>query len=349
MFFFRADANAAIGAGHLMRCLTVAEALADLWGREEICFVCAEEPTAELAAQQGFRTFVLGMDYRKMESELGRWDTLFSAYRTSGVSRRPVIVVDSYFVTDRYLTALREKGFLVLLDDFGTRCYPVDCVVNYNAPARLEEYRQLYRGLDVKLLIGSSFTPVRKQFCDRNYQVRRNVRAVLITAGGGDRDNIAGAILERIYDEAFCFYVVTGRFNPNLDLLRDREARSANVHICYDVKDMAGLMKKCDVAVTAGGSTVYELAALGIPFICFSCAENQEMLTDYIRQNGIAQEAGAWHKDAAKTLERLAEMFGHLARDQKLRLDISAQAKHMIDCKGALRLADQLSKCAVCP
>lgn len=59
-----------------------------------------------------------------------------------------------------------------------------------------------------------------------------------------------------------------------------------------DVKDMAGLMTACQLAVTAGGTTIYELSVLGVPFVCFSYAENQEGLTEWLGKQEIAGYAG---------------------------------------------------------
>ena len=201
MIYIRGDGNARIGAGHLMRCMTIAEELARLQGgREKICFVCADEDSGALVRENGFRSYVLGTDYRDMESELPLWRELWGKQRqeedsgrdsdiadssdrdsdiadssdrdsdiadgsdrdsdvADGFSRDSVIV-DSYYVTDFYLEALGEKAYTVLMDDMGVRRYPVDCVINYNAPASPETYRKLYQGSGTKLLIGSRYTPV---------------------------------------------------------------------------------------------------------------------------------------------------------------------------------------------
>ena len=345
MFWIRADGNAKIGAGHMMRCLTIAEELAGLRRRQDICFVCAEDASANLAAEHGFQTYVLQTDYRKMETELQIWDRLLADSSLGKPEEKQTILVDSYYVTDRYLVALQKRAYVILMDDMGERCYPADCVVNYNAPARLQQYLHLYQEQNVRLLIGSSYTPIRRQFWNRRYQVKEEVRVVLITTGGGDSENIAGKILRRLYNEKMIFYVVTGRFNPNLQKLQELERRCGNVHICHDVKDMAGLMVNCDVAVTAGGSTVYELAAVGVPFVCFSFAENQEALTKYIGEEGIAEDAGAWHRNPEETLDYIEKLFKTLVKDSKKREAASLRETEMIDCGGAVRLAEELNEC----
>lgn len=345
MFLIRADGNGKIGAGHLMRCLAVAEALAPAVGRERICFICADRESGALASEHGFESRILGTDYRDMEAELPGWEALAEALREEkeGQASPDVILADSYQVTDEYLTALGRYGRVALMEDFGTHCYPADCVINYNAPADQEHYERLYAGKRTRLLIGSRYVPLREQFRKPlTCQVREAVRNVLITTGGGDSENIAGNILERTIRENICFHLVTGRFNPHFRELKAWEARCDNVRIYHDVKDMAELMGKCDLALTAGGSTIYELAALGIPLICFSYAENQEALTAYVGKREIAGYAGAWHKDSAGTLNRMEKLFTEFVRSRQRRQDCSAKEGAITDGKGSVRLAEAL-------
>lgn len=429
--YIRGDGNARIGAGHLMRCMTIAEELARLQGgREKICFVCADEDSGALVRENGFRSHVLGTDYRDMESELPLWRELWEKQRQEEDSGRDSVIVDrpdrgsdiadgsdsdsvivdSYYVTDFYLAVLREKVYTVLMDDMGTHRYPVDCVINYNAPASIESYRKLYQGSGTKLLIGSRYTPLRRQFgraeeipldnavllsdsspdpvwrqfgkagkipadsagvlLDRSSAPiqgrfeekmqegssgnteadagktgkagRNAVREVLITAGGGDIRNIAGEILKRIYRNDFVFHLVIGRFHPDFQRMQELEKAHNNIHIHHDVKNMAELMRCCQIAVTAGGSTVYELSALGVPFVCFSCAENQEALVDYIGSRQIAVSAGAWHREPEQTLERIGKLFEELAGNPKLREACRYREMALVDGNGAQRLAEEI-------
>ncbi len=393
MILIRADGNARIGMGHLMRCMTVAEELAMLQGsREGICFVCADEASGEFVRENGFRSYVLGTDYRDMESELPQWKEVWAL----SPHKRAKVLVDSYYVTDLYLEALGRTGYTVLMDDYGTHCYPVDCVINYNAPADLEAYRKLYGKTGSRLLIGSSYTPLRRQFrmaaegnreegpesmghnsgagatpsvqpsgMEGNKPERavqpsmepswtkgsqpegagqESVREVLITTGGGDSGNIAGKILDRIYNDNFLLHVVTGRFHPNFRELQETEKKHGNIQLHHDVKDMAGLMARCQIALTAGGTTIYELAALGVPFICFSYAENQEALVAYIGEKEIADSAGNWHKEPEPTLDRIGILFEKLAEDPGRRAYYRRREKGMVDGEGAVRLARELLK-----
>ncbi len=329
----------------MMRCLAVAEALALSVGRERICFICADEESGALAAEHGFESRILGTDYRDMEAELPAWEALAEALaeREAEQTEFNVILADSYQVTDAYLTALGRYGRVALMEDFGIHCYPVDCVINYNAPAEPEQYRKLYQGKSTRLLIGSHYVPLRGQFRQhRVCEVRDTVRDVLITTGGGDNENIAGMILERILRENICCHLVTGRFHSHFQELKEWEQRCGNVRIYHDVRDMAGLMGKCDLALTAGGSTIYELSALGIPFICFSYTENQEALTAYIGEQKVAGFAGAWHKDAAETLNKMEKLFTEFVGSAELRRNCSTRERRMTDGGGSGRVAQAL-------
>lgn len=352
MVWIRCDGNARIGAGHMMRCMTVVGELALLRGSgEEIRFVCADEDSGALAEENGFESHVLGTDYRNMESELPWWEERLGKQEYE--AERQVILVDSYFVTDAYLAALGRRAYVVLMDDMGTHRYPADCVVNYNAPADQEAYRELYRGSETELLVGSRYVPLRRQFYSyesavhggqENLLPEAPVRDVLITAGGGDSENIAGRILERLYSKEYSFHVVSGRFHPCFRELEAMGRAHDNICIHHDVKDMAALMRRCQAAVTAGGSTVYELAALGVPFICFSYAENQEALTEYVGRRRIGGFAGAWHKNREGTCEAVGRLFEELAADPLLRRSYSAAGREMTDGRGARRLACEIAE-----
>ncbi len=327
----RADGNAGIGAGHLMRCLTIAEALEN---KAQVGFVCADRDSAELAMSKGFDAYVWGTDYKHMEQELPLWEQLFD-----GNLRNRKILVDSYYVTNVYLEGLQTYGQVILLDDMCKRPWNVDKLINYNAFATIEMYDSLNSPYKTQYYVGGRYIPIRKEFCGKDYQPKEHAENILITTGGGDCDNIAGQILDNIRDTSCTFHVVTGRFNPHYDELLKRSKEYGNVQVYHDVKNMAELMARCDLAVTAGGTTTYELSTLGVPFVCFSYAENQEKLTEYIGDRQIAGYGGAYHKDACGTLEGIAKQINELKKNSALRKEYSEKERKLVDGEGAKRIA----------
>ncbi len=355
MFLIRADGNALIGAGHLMRCMSIAEELRRIENDQEaVCFVCADEESAAMAGAHGFESCCLKTDYRDMESEFPSWQELLARLDKQENIQRRNILVDSYYVTDSYLQRLKSFGSVTLMDDAGQSCFPVDCVVNYNAPARLAAYKTLYEGRNTRLLVGSRYIPLRRQFSEARKRLLEHQAGekkkpegaaprVLITTGGGDVCNIGGRILTKIYRPGLEFDLVLGRFSPHYNKMKAWEESCEGVHICCDVSDMAGLMSRADIALTAGGSTVYELAALGVPFICFSYAENQEMLVDYVGRMGIAGSAGAWHRDPEGALDKICAQFQELLHSPGMRARYRENEMAMVDGFGARRLAAALA------
>ncbi len=336
----RADGNAKIGAGHLMRCLTIAQALEN---KSQVGFVCADKDSAELALAKGFDAYVLGTDYRQMEQELSLWEGLFGecnrVAQEKTCQKDRVVLVDSYYVTNAYLEGLSEYGQVVLLDDMCKQPWNVAGLINYNAFATKEMYDLLSSPYETRYYVGGQYIPIRKEFCDKEYQVSERVENILITTGGGDLENIAGKILEQIWEVSCTFHVVTGRFNPHYEELVKKAEACGNVCVYHDVKDMASLMEQCDLAVTAGGTTIYELSAIGVPFVCFSYAENQERLTEYIGNMQMAGYGGAYHKNASETLVSIAKQIEELKSNTKIRLEYSAKERKLVDGEGAKRIA----------
>ena len=386
MFLIRADGNAKIGAGHLMRCLTIADELHRYVDSGEILFLCADEQSAQLAQDRGYEAFVLGSDpygsiphgstsdegnsygstsygstsdgknpfgssSYDMEAELPAWSGVPGIHEGTNS-----ILVDSYFVTEHYLREIKKYGVVSLLDDMGTERFPVDRIINYNAFADREQYESLYKGSETGLVLGSAYVPVRPQFRGSTYRVRVKAENILITTGGGDIDNIAGQILKKVreaaaaagaengdgIDEKLNYHLIIGRFNPHFEEMQALERSSDNIHIYHDVQNMAELMSRCDLAVTAGGSTVYELAAIGVPFICFSYAENQERIADFFHTEEIAFCAGKYHKDPEPVLERIAEQTMALVQDHEKRCRCFCRERRLTDGMGARRLAEIL-------
>lgn len=356
MFVFRADGNSRIGLGHLMRCLTIADEVRKRPEiKEQIIFICADKASGEFVRAHGYDSISLGTNPMDMESELPAIKNVIETEceNIGSDAKDNVIVVDSYYVTEEYLKKIRDFGRVVLLDDMQQQCYPVDAVINYNAFASADIYKKLYADSHTGQYIGSEYVPIRPQFVGCDYTVREQVRDVLITTGGGDADNIAGVILARLNDcsnlselkqnnNKLTYHLIMSKFNPNISLLEEITKRCSWVHLHVDVKNMASLMKMCDIAVTAGGTTIYELAAVGVPFICFSYAKNQELLTKYIGDRNIASYAGKYHISPDATLECIHDEFESILQSLSKRNNMYLRERSMVDGLGAQRLAQKI-------
>ncbi len=354
MIWIRADANKNIGTGHVMRCLSVAAALREL--KEEVCFILADENATGLLTEKGFSYKVLGTSYDNMEGEL------LQLCKWLKEEKPRLLLIDSYFVTKAYLEQVGRYVKTAYIDDVNAFSYPVDVLINYNIYGDMLPYGEQWEDKwqaegepeksgapkNMKFLLGTAYAPLRQEFCDVEYEIRKEARHVLITTGGGDFYNLAGRILEEALRhgeaEKLHYHVVSGVFNRHFNFLKELEKKHDNIHIHQNVAKMSELMQACDVAIAAGGSTLYELCAVGLPILCFSFAQNQEMAVQTFVQKGLTAFGGNYLEEKEQMTERLIQALAELAGSYEARYAFGQKAKALVDGHGAGRIAEILCK-----
>lgn len=333
MIWIRADANREIGTGHVMRCLSVAEELEKLG--ERVCFLSADENPVPLLQAKGKEYRILHSDYREPEKEQ---DILRRLFQEQGGD---FFLADSYFVTGEYFRQVGEAMPTGYLDDKGRRDLPVDVLINYNIFAEAGLYGDLPG--NKRLLLGPRYAPLRQEFRNRTYRVREKVCRVLVTTGGADKYNLAGRFLERALagqkTAGLMYDVISGAYNIHLEDLRKLESRYPNVKVLCNVENMAERMLESDIAVTAGGSTMYELSAVGVPILCFSFVDNQEEIVEGFLKRKLVCFGGNYLRQGEAVLREAAEKLGELVFDRELRSSVSARQRQIADGQGAVRIA----------
>lgn len=394
MVVIRADANSKIGMGHVMRCLSVADAL--LKRGEEVLFVTADDTPVPLLTKKGIPYRVLHTDYADMEAELPEllavlWELALRAVSPEAAlpqmpsqraesseealpQRNAAILVDSYYVTEKYLAALKKRITTIYMDDIYAFSYPVDMLINYNIYGEEMGYEKDAAFADTKLLLGTEYVPLREEFSagagyvqsrkklspgaenvmpetERLLQTAGQGRmaadgGILITTGGSDSFNLAGQLLmEAMKYDALKekeYHVVSGSLNPHIGEQQALAQKHENIHIHCNVTNMAELMAESEVALSAGGSTLYELCAMGVPVIAFSFAENQERLVQTFVKRGIAQYGGNYRTDGNKMIQNTIAGLETLLEDENLRTEYREKARTLVDGKGADRIAEAI-------
>lgn len=354
MVVIRADANSKIGMGHVMRCLSVADALVKRG--EEVLFVTADDTPVPLLTKKGIPYRVLHTDYADMEAELPElWEVLrelpqgAESPEEALPQRNTFILVDSYYVTEKYLAALKKRITTIYMDDIYAFSYPVDMLINYNIYGEEMGYEKDAAFADTKLLLGTEYVPLREEFSAGEQQRTAADGGILITTGGSDSFNLAGQLLmEAMKYDALKekeYHAVSGSLNPHIGELQALAEKHENIHIHCNVTNMAELMAESEVALSAGGSTLYELCAMGVPVIAFSFAENQERLVQTFVKRGIAQYGGNYRKDGNKMIQNTIAGLEMLLEDENLRAEYRKKARTLVDGKGADRIAEAILSC----
>ena len=335
MILIRADANEQIGAGHVMRCLSIAQALRARGA--EVRFVTADHRADRLIGGNGFAALCLETDWRDKEAEL---PALLDAVKRL---RPSLLLADGYTVTPRYLAALRAAVPVAYLDDLCRDGWGADLLINYNIYAEEADY-PLSRASGARLLLSPRYAPLREEFQNQPpHPAAETPRAVFVSAGGADPERVTEKMLAELCP-AFpeqTFHFVVGGLNPRLDAIRAAAGDNAVLHV--NETEMAALMRRCDAAVAAAGSTLYELCACGVPTVVYTLADNQLAAADRFASAGLMRSAGDC-RNAPGFIAALEQQLRELLRNRDERAKKSAAMQTTADGRGADRIAAALTE-----
>jgi UDP-2,4-diacetamido-2,4,6-trideoxy-beta-L-altropyranose hydrolase len=343
---FRVDADARSGIGHFMRCLALAQAHADRGGRA--VFVSAGLPGAlrDRLTTEGFGWCALtGASPEGPSIVAGSPD---DASRTCEVARdtgSEWIVADGYHFDAAYQRSLRDQGCrLLLFDDTGhADYYCADLVLNQNVSADEAFYR--HRAPHTRLLLGNAYTALRREFTKWRAWSRAwpaEARRILVTLGGADTANMGPRVLEAIRAVPIGpleVRVVVGgasQRGAGLDAAVGPPGERGAVSIVESPEDMSELMAWADLAIAAAGSTVWELAFMGLPSVLLVTASNQEASARMLQNLEVAAVLEADDQSQPRMTMAIAE----LARDAAARQRMSLRGRALVDGAGAGRILD---------
>lgn len=302
---FRADASIEIGTGHVMRCLTLADAL--IREGATCLFICRAMPgdLRKAIAQRGHATRPLPAAEALPAQDasgpahahwLGVTWTQDARETRAAIGPTPVdwLVVDHYALDGRWEEALRPScRHLMVIDDLADRTHACDLLLDQNTGRRAQDYAALLP-IDTPVLAGPRYALLRPEFAALRAESltrRRQPRLgrLLVTMGGIDKDNVTERVLDALdacpMPRDLEITVVLGPQAPWRAQVEARAARMCNAtHVRVGVADMARLMTDSDLAIGAAGSTSWERCALGLPSIVLVLAENQRSIAESLHQ-----------------------------------------------------------------
>lgn len=282
---FRADASVTIGAGHVMRCLTLAN---ELQQRGAVCtFISRDMPKALSVMVKEH-----GHTVRCLPDDQGCLSAV-------GEEKPDWLVVDHYSLGVCFERAMRAvvKNVMVI-DDIANRQHDCDVLLDQNLGRRAEDYHALVPK-QCRLLIGPHYALLRPDFSQfrESSLIRRKagvLKHILISLGGFDNDNVTGAVLSALKSCSLPpevrLSVVMGSDAPWIDNIRQLATTMPwPTEILVGVRDMAQLMATSDLAIGAAGGSAWERAALGLPVIILIVAENQRTGARALERAGAAR------------------------------------------------------------
>jgi UDP-2,4-diacetamido-2,4,6-trideoxy-beta-L-altropyranose hydrolase len=311
--FFRADASIQIGTGHVMRCLTLADALREQGAR--CTFICRPNSghLLEMIGHRGHHAVALPTSttaINRMQAEPVHAAWLGTDWQTDAQQTREALggegadwlVVDHYALDGRWEQALRHYcKNLMVIDDLADRPHDCDVLLDQNLGRSAHDYGGLLKTHSATF-IGPQYALLRPEFAQLRSQslARRTqpqLKHLLITMGGVDKDNATGQVLKAL---SVCHLPpdlrITVVMGPHAPCLAGVEQQAAQMprptQVLVGVKAMAQLMADSDLCIGAAGGTSWERCCLGLPTLLLVVADNQLPGAQALEKAGAALIVG---------------------------------------------------------
>ena len=334
MILFRTDGNSIIGMGHIMRCMSIAASFKE--SGQNVLFITADHNADQILIDNGFECDCLDSLWSDMASELSVLKNKLNIYKPE------LMIIDSYSVNSVYFDALSECIKTVYIDDLNENHWDVDALINYNIYADQVFYAN-YSKSHTKLFLGHGFVPLRKEFSGCIAHIVNPVSKVLVLAGGSDPERITERIIQSVCPQFknIEFHFVIGGLNPRKEGIYHLTEQYSNAVLHHDIRNMSELMMMSDAAISAAGSTLYELCACGVPTIAYALADNQLRALDAFGQKALVLAAGDCRNNE-NFISQLQECLLVMINDERLRSDYSKKMQSLVDGEGSARIVERL-------
>lgn len=334
----RCDANKEIATGHMKRCMSIASELLKK-GAEVIFAVASDSSKGYLEGK--YKIIKFDNEYNEPEIEMPKMISQLESEKPN------LLLVDSYFVSPEYMEKMRDYTKVAYIDDLYERVWPADIIINYGIIADSYPYDRDYK--NSMRLLGPKYMPINEIYkAVKPSIIKEKAESVLIVSGGSDENHVMLNTLKCILEnyesnkllKKIHFTFICGAFNKDIEDLECLGDKKTNITVLRSLPNLAGAIADSDLIVTAGGTTLYEMAILGCPGIIYKLADNQNENIKGFVQNDIALYAGDVRDNFS--YEKLLESIINLAEDYTLRKQLSAKGKKIVDANGAERLAKEL-------
>lgn len=328
---FRVNGGQGIGLGHIERCFSLARVLEEK--NRTPFFICKRDNYVKHEVKgNGFRLV-------ELDEDISLTKDLEETISFLNDKKIDILITDSYQINKSYLRNIKEETsvLLVSIDDFAKFSFPSDIVINQNVYAKELNYDFSTGG--TKFLLGPEYVLLRKQFT-RLFprKINRKVKGILITLGGTDLVNLTPRILgnlDRVKEE-FSITVIIGPSFSNIgEIKKARQKTHKKMNLVCNPSQISKWMLENDIAISGGGTTLYELAATGTPAISLCLADNQKRNVKGMAEKGvvigIGQTGGISDRKFCKKIQELVENY-------ELRKKMSFLGQRLVDGNGAYRV-----------
>ena len=337
---FRVDASEKIGMGHWIRCLALAQTFRDQG--ESVLFLSAKHPHPDCLKQLA----VEGIRHQTLQSQIG---STVDAKKTSAFALAygaDLIILDGYSFSSSYQSCLKQAGHrLLLIDDFcHLEEYCTDFILNQNSLVLKNRYHAQKNKPNV--LLGSTFALLRREFLKSKVtKLRIKEKSLLVMFGGSDPFGLTEKTLLSLIPafkplRPHCqIHVVIGSHNQRYAKILKLTRPYSWIHVKKNPLNLISIMKNSTAALTAAGSTCWELAYLGVPMMAIVVAKNQTLLAKTLQSHKAAHIL----RDPINFKALGHSLLAFLKNGKELAQMIKSQ-RRLVDGKGSLRVYHTLKQ-----
>jgi len=310
------------GLGHIQRCLAMSQAFEEAGIRSEF-IVHGDNSIKEVLKERKYRI----VNWLKERDKV-----------LASISKSQIVIVDSYLGDIGFYEKLSLRaGVPVYIDDNKRLDYPQGIVVNSGIHARSLKYPSRDH---VTYLLGRRYALLRKPFWETGTKkIGDEVKSIMVTTGGCDPANVIPKIMGCLRDKYPLIKknIIIGNSFGNIDAIKRQADKVTKLIYFPDAAGMKKQMTRSDIAISAGGQTLYEFARMGVPTIAFCQSENQRLGLEAWRNEGFIEYAGGINNLEGRIL-RVFDRF----RSQKERYRRSRKGMELVDGQGARRTREVL-------
>ncbi len=299
---FRSNVSPSVGFGHLNRCRALAYAL-KLKGQSCI-MIGPEKKYKNYTDDTVFKDWIQVDHWNSTEQDSAM------LIKIAKKNHQSFLILDDYRINEDYQLNLRKEGLKWLQFDHKENSRPIwaDIILNPIPGIYEDEFKNIIQNKKAELLLGPNYAILRPEFVKlKKINNIKPDKKILVTFGGGNDYGGVKFVLSTlmpIVPKNYKFVVVSGLSNPNNETIKEwvKINRKNKVDLHINPKNLVNIFLSCDLAITAGGTTTYELDSCGLPFIIISTTRNQIEQSKAWSKTGKAKYVGKLENVSKETL-----------------------------------------------
>lgn len=311
--------GSSIGYGHYYRCISLAKAMSYINKDIDIIFLINEE-LKDLINETNFKYII--------EDDLCKDYTILQKLNVD------LFIFDSYLANNEYLINIKKKSKLMLIDDNNDIYNSLIPDILYNG--NLHANKLNYSISEMQLvLLGSKYLIMREEYWNANIDNQACKDGILITTGGTDKYGVALKILSEIKDLKVKIAVIIGPGYKDAYIKEIENRSNENITLIYRPASLKPYLNRSKIAITAGGSTVYEVLSQKCIPIVYSIADNQDLICQELKSIGV-KYLGKYPNIEYVRLKNIIRNFQHKEEG------INNNIFKVINSKGAILVAKNI-------